>query len=201
MSNHQASWTSAGPAGLVALAVACFVFFALLTGRVEHSAIPIMGLWLIGGFVIQLVTALLELREGNMLGGNVFTFFSAFFMLVTGVEMLFRFWPQCGHRCAYVVSWLVSALLSLFGSQPILPDQKAFPWLSVPWFPPCGLLPSRTWESPVLPGRMQPLPGPDRRLDGYLYLRRHGPYNKFGKVSSLWCPVYKAGTRQPAMGE
>ncbi|MGI5879155.1 MAG: acetate uptake transporter family protein [Syntrophomonadaceae bacterium] len=95
MSSHE-NWVGAGPAGLVALAVACFCFFALLTGKVDHSAIVIMGVWLIGGFVIQIITALLELKEGNLLGGNVFTFFSAYFMLVTGCEMLVKFWA--GHN-------------------------------------------------------------------------------------------------------
>lgn len=91
MSSHD-NWAGAGPAGLVALAMACFGFFALLTGRVDHSAIALLGIWLIGGFIVQIVTALLELREGNLLGGNVFTFFSAFFMLVSGCEMLFKFY-------------------------------------------------------------------------------------------------------------
>lgn len=91
MSSHENSWAGAGAAGLVALAMACFIFFALLTGKVNHSAIPLMGIWLIGGFVVQLVTALLELKEGNLLGGNVFTFFSAFFMLATGLELFFKY--------------------------------------------------------------------------------------------------------------
>lgn len=92
MSEHGKGWVGAGPAGLVALAMACFTFFALLTGRVEHSAIPLLGIWLVAGFVVQIVTALLELKEGNLLGGNVFTFFSAFFMLASGFELLFKFW-------------------------------------------------------------------------------------------------------------
>lgn len=92
MSEHQNTWAPASPAGLVALSMACFLFFALLTGKVDHSAIPLLGLWLIGGFVVQIVTALLELKEGNLLGGNVFTFFSAFFMLVSGMEMMVKFW-------------------------------------------------------------------------------------------------------------
>lgn len=91
MSSHD-NWVGAGPAGLVALAMACFCFFALLTGRVDHSAMALLGIWLMGGFVVQIVTALLELREGNLLGGNVFTFFSAFFMLVSGAEMLVKFY-------------------------------------------------------------------------------------------------------------
>ena len=36
--------------------------------------------------------AIIELKEGATLGGNVFLFFSAFFMLVTGLELLFKFW-------------------------------------------------------------------------------------------------------------
>lgn len=91
MSSHG-NWVGAGPAGLVALSMACFCFFALLTGRVDHSAIALLGIWLMGGFIVQIVTALLELREGNLLGGNVFTFFSAFFMFVSGCEMLFKFY-------------------------------------------------------------------------------------------------------------
>lgn len=119
MSAHEQSWAPAGAAGLVALAVACFTFFALLTGKVEHSALPIMGLWLIGGFVVQIVTALLELKEGNLLGGNVFTFFSAFFMLVTGMELILKYWAA--HNSIAIDasisgwSWLaISAAITLW---------------------------------------------------------------------------------------
>ncbi|HWQ74917.1 MAG TPA: hypothetical protein VN441_06360 [Syntrophomonas sp.] len=96
MSEHENGWAGAGPAGLVALAMACFTFFALLTGRVDHSAIPLLGIWLVAGFIVQIVTAVLELKEGNLLGGNVFTFFSAFFMFASGFELLFKFWA--GHH-------------------------------------------------------------------------------------------------------
>ncbi|MTI85948.1 MAG: hypothetical protein FH756_19145 [Firmicutes bacterium] len=80
-----------GPAGLVALAMACFTFFAVHTGQVEGSAIPLLGIWLIGGFVVQVITGVMELQHGNVLGGNIFTFFSAFFMLVTGLELIFKY--------------------------------------------------------------------------------------------------------------
>lgn len=90
MSAHEHDWAPAGAAGLVALAIACFTFFALLTGKVDHSAIAILGIWMIGGFVVQFLTAILELKEGNLLGGNVFAFFSAYFMLATGGELLFK---------------------------------------------------------------------------------------------------------------
>jgi succinate-acetate transporter protein len=84
-------WANPTPAGLVALAVACFCFFALLTGKVEHSAMPLVGCWLLGGFAVQLVVALLDLKGGNSAGGNTFLFFSAFFMLVGGIAMFAKY--------------------------------------------------------------------------------------------------------------
>jgi hypothetical protein len=88
-------WANPTPAGLVALAVACFCFFALLTGNINRTpgtsnAMPLMGCWLLGGFAIQLVVALLDLKSGNAAGGNTFLYFSAFFMLVGGLEFLLK---------------------------------------------------------------------------------------------------------------
>lgn len=92
MSNHQANqgFANPAPAGLVALAIACFGFFALLSGNVDHSAMPLLGCWLLGGFVVQLVVALIELRQGAILGGNVFLVFSSFFMLTGGIEFFVK---------------------------------------------------------------------------------------------------------------
>lgn len=87
----QKEWSNPTPAGLVALAVACACFFAMLTGRVEPSAMPLVGCWLLGGFVVQVIVGLLDLKGGNHTGGNTFLFFSAFFMLVGGLEMLLKY--------------------------------------------------------------------------------------------------------------
>lgn len=84
-------WSNPTPAGLVALAIACFCFFALLTGKVTHDSLPLLGCWLLGGFVVQFVVALLDLKGGNNTGGNTFLFFGAFFMLVGGIEMIMKF--------------------------------------------------------------------------------------------------------------
>ena len=86
----QKEWANPTPAGLVALAVACFCFFAMLGGHVEKSAMPLIGCWLIGGFAVQLVVGLLDLKSGNLTGGNTFLFFSAFFMLAGGLEMFIK---------------------------------------------------------------------------------------------------------------
>ena len=89
--NQIKEWSNPTPAGLVALAVACFCFFALLSGKVTHDALPLLDIWLLGGFVVQLVVALIDLKGGNTTGGNTFLFFSAFFMLVGGLEMITKF--------------------------------------------------------------------------------------------------------------
>ncbi|KAI93459.1 hypothetical protein T281_16560 [Rhodomicrobium udaipurense JA643] len=84
-------WANPTPAGLVGLAVACFCFFALLSGNVTKEAMPLLGLWLLGGFVIQFTVAILDYKSNNSTGGNTFLFFAAFFMFVGGVEMLMKY--------------------------------------------------------------------------------------------------------------
>ena len=86
--NQIKEWANPTPAGLVALAVACFCFFAVLTGKVTGAAVPYLGCWLFGGFVVQVIVAILDLKSGNATGGNTFLYFSAFFMLVGGLEMI-----------------------------------------------------------------------------------------------------------------
>lgn len=99
MSNNNGGWANPSPAGLVALGVACFIFFALLSGKVTAGAMPLMGAWLIGGFVVQVIVGAIELKEGQIVGGNVFLYFSAFFMLVGGLEFFIKYfaaaqqWP------------------------------------------------------------------------------------------------------------
>lgn len=100
--SEKHGWASPAPAGLVALGIACFTFYASLSGSVGPGAAPLMGCWLIGGFVIQFVVGVLELKEGNLTGGNVFLFFSAFFMLTGGLEMFVKFF-------ASVNSWKLDA--------------------------------------------------------------------------------------------
>ena len=91
ISPAQKEWANPTPAGLVALAVACFCYFALLNGLVEKSALPLMGCWLVGGFVVQLVVGVVDLKGGGHTGGNTFLFFCAFFMLAGGLEMFAKY--------------------------------------------------------------------------------------------------------------
>lgn len=85
------AWGNPTPAGLAALAAAGFGFFALLTGRVSADAMPLLGAWLIGGALIQLVTALVDLKGGNQPGGSTFLYFTGFFMLASGIEQFVKY--------------------------------------------------------------------------------------------------------------
>lgn len=110
--NAGVGFANPTPAGLVALAMACFTFFALLTGRVDHSSLPIMGFWLLGGFIVQIVTGIIELREGNLPGGNIFTWFSAFFMFTTGCVFLLEYFGHSfgWHMNPAIEGWAWMAL-------------------------------------------------------------------------------------------
>ena len=55
------------------------LFYLLCNGKVEHTCIPLLGCWLLGGALVQYTVAIIELKEGATTGGNVFLFFSAFF--------------------------------------------------------------------------------------------------------------------------
>jgi succinate-acetate transporter protein len=91
MSENEHSFVSPGPAGLAALAVACFGFGAVFTGEVGLGGLPLLAAWLIGGGIVQYTVAVMELKDHNMTGGNVFLFFSAFFMFTAGLSTIFKF--------------------------------------------------------------------------------------------------------------
>lgn len=114
--NH--GWANPTPAGLVALAIACSTFSALMGGKITPGGLGLMGCWLFGGFIVQFVVAIIELKEGKTTGGNVFLFFSAFFMLTGALEMFFKYfaikngWPLEAHVDGY--AWSVLFLILAF---------------------------------------------------------------------------------------
>lgn len=92
MSTNEHGWANPLPAGLISLAVAVFIFYAMLSGQVSApGCLPVMGFWLLGAFIVQFAVAIIELKEGALNGGNVFLFFSAFFCFTSGSEMIFKY--------------------------------------------------------------------------------------------------------------
>lgn len=113
MAEGSVKWANSAPAGLGALAVACFCFYAYLGGHVEPTSIPLLGLWLLGGALVQYTVCILEYKEGALVGGNVFHIFAAFFMMVSGLELIFKY------------------LVSAFGWLPIDHTIDGFAWVAL----------------------------------------------------------------------
>lgn len=85
------TFVTPGPAGLAALAVACFGFGAVFTGQVELGGLPLLAAWLVGGGIVQYTVAVMELKDHNITGGNVFLFFAAFFMFGAAISVMMKF--------------------------------------------------------------------------------------------------------------
>ena len=89
---QEHSFVTPQPAGLAALAVAVFGFAPVYLGWVDTSGLPLLAAWLIGGFVVQLIVAIMELKDKNITGGNVFLFFCAFFMLAAAISVFAKWY-------------------------------------------------------------------------------------------------------------
>ena len=112
---NRAGWANPMPAGLIALAIAVFIFYAMLTGKVTSEALPIAGIWLICGFFVQVIVGVIELKLGNSSGGNTFTWFSAYFMLATGSVWIFQYFAGInGWKIDHSITgwtWLAISLI------------------------------------------------------------------------------------------
>ncbi|MFO7748892.1 MAG: GPR1/FUN34/YaaH family transporter [Desulfobacteraceae bacterium] len=91
MAEQTHSFATPGPAGLGALAVATFGFGAVFLGKVGLGGLPLLAAWLVGGGIVQFSTAVIELKDHNITGGNVFLFFSAFFMFGAALSVIAKF--------------------------------------------------------------------------------------------------------------
>ncbi|EKD36614.1 MAG: hypothetical protein ACD_75C01438G0001 [uncultured bacterium] len=89
--SKEHTFVSPGPAGLGALAVACFGFGAVFSGKVGLGGLPLLAAWLVGGGIVQYTVAVMELKDHNMTGGNVFLFFSAFFMFGAALSVMAKY--------------------------------------------------------------------------------------------------------------
>jgi hypothetical protein len=96
-------WANPAPAGLVALALAVMLFYAMLQGLIDSSSNVYIGFWLLGGFIVQGVCGLIDLKEGALTGGNVFLFFAGFFMFAGGCIDILSYY-------ANLYGWQMNAL-------------------------------------------------------------------------------------------
>jgi succinate-acetate transporter protein len=90
--SQEHSFASPAPAGLGALAIAVFGFAAFFLGLVDINGLPLLAAWLFAGFVVQFVVGVVEMKDQNVTGGNVFLFFSAFFMLAAALSVFMKWY-------------------------------------------------------------------------------------------------------------
>lgn len=129
------SFANPGPAGLAALGVACFAFFALLTGRVSHGVAPILATWLWGAAICQIAAGLIELKDHNLAGGNLMLFFGAFFC-VTGALGMSTKTQLAAQGVAFDASiegwtWLAATIVLILFTPCYLKSNKVFFWTVV----------------------------------------------------------------------
>jgi len=105
--NNQ-GWANPTPAGLIAIATVMFLFYAVLGGHVKSTAVPLLGIWLLGGFVVQVIVGIIDLKSGQITGGNVMLFFGAFLMMVSGLEYILKYF-------AVVNQWPLDATIDGYG--------------------------------------------------------------------------------------
>jgi hypothetical protein len=89
---ERTKWGDATPAAMLATAVVMLANFAVLSGLVETSSGILVGVWLIGAGLVQLVASLINLREGNSLTGNIQLFYAMVLMIIPGILWIVKFW-------------------------------------------------------------------------------------------------------------
>jgi succinate-acetate transporter protein len=110
---QEHTFATPAPAGLAALAVATFGFGAVYLGKVAVEGLPLLAAWLISAAIVQYTVAVMELKNHNITGGNVFLFFSAFFMLAMALSIISKFFMiMYGMKPAVLVEgwmWMAGA--------------------------------------------------------------------------------------------
>lgn len=128
MPKSEKGFANATPAAFVALSLVCFGLFGTLSGRVDHSALLLFACWQFGAFVIQLVVAIIELKDKETSGGNVFLYFACFFMLVGSLESFTKYMAMV-HQLPLSTAidgyaWLVLALATTLFTPSFLSTSK-----------------------------------------------------------------------------
>jgi len=97
MENSKLSWAKTQPADLTAIAVTTFGFFGILTADVGTSGYLLFAAWMFGGFVIQLIAAILNVLRGDEPGSNLGLVFSCYLMLTGSMSFAIKYFSGVYH--------------------------------------------------------------------------------------------------------
>jgi len=84
MSDRE-KWASPAPTLNTLFSFLCLLFFVLFFKLVDQSALLYLGLIQLGLFPAYFIGALIMLKNGEMISGNIYLIFSTFFTIVPGL--------------------------------------------------------------------------------------------------------------------
>jgi len=75
-----------------------------------------LACWQFGAFIVQIITGIIELKDKNIAGGNVFCYFAAFFCFTAGLQSITKYLlTTAGLPLSTLVdgyAWLVLAIVT-----------------------------------------------------------------------------------------
>lgn len=128
MENKQ-RWASATPTMTLIFSMLAMMFWANFMGYLKPEAALLLGVIQVGIFPAYLIGAVILLKEGDALNGNVFFYFATWFGFVAGLINIVTYfapiynWAIDPRITGYF--WLWAAVM-LYGS---LPAYRKVPWV------------------------------------------------------------------------
>jgi succinate-acetate transporter protein len=104
------NFANAVPVGLASFAVSTIMFFALLTGRVSFSVLPVLGVFQFGVLIIQLSCAWICFRNKDLGGASIYMLFSGTALFAGGMEFLGKLGAPSLEAWVYLVVAVVLLL-------------------------------------------------------------------------------------------
>lgn len=104
------NWANAVPVGLASFACSTIMFFALLTGRVDGSAIPLIGVFQFGILIVQLSCSWICFRNKDLGGASIYMLFSGTALFGGGLEFLGKISAPSLEAWVYLVVAVVLLL-------------------------------------------------------------------------------------------
>lgn len=86
----MSKWADPTAAGMYLVGIICPGFWAVFTGAVDTSGLPLLGAWLIVFGVAWYILATISFAQGNLFGGTLNCVFGAAFGMAPGLDFAFR---------------------------------------------------------------------------------------------------------------
>lgn len=112
MSDHE-KVASPSAANLIALSMALFIYWLLLTGKVAGAAALAAGYYVVGCGLIQLIGSIFEFIRGETLVANLILTFSILFLALSGMNLIVEYYklPMDPRLSGWITTFLAVVLI------------------------------------------------------------------------------------------